>query len=141
MVSEPAVVHPGRGGPRWQTAAMAHLLPEPTIVPAAGDPPKIIAEVVGRVATGDDAVSIAVMRSPAGWAEPGQRPEFDEYTIVLEGEVVAEGESGPVTAAPGQAIRAPAGEWVRYATPGPDGARYVSVCLPAFSPERVHRDV
>ena len=120
---------------------MARHLSQPVIVPAAGEPPKTIAEVVGRVATGDDGISIAVMQSPGGWSEPGQRPEFDEYTVVLEGEVVAEDEEGgTVTAGAGQAIHAPAGEWVRYATPVDVGARYLSVCVPAFSPERVHRD-
>lgn len=120
---------------------MARLLAQPVIVPAAGEPPKTIAEVVGRVATGDDGISVAVMQSPSGWREPGQRPEFDEYTLVLEGEVVAEDGSGAsVRAGVGQAIHAPAGEWVRYTTPGDVGARYVSVCVPAFSPGRVHRD-
>lgn len=123
---------------------MAALISQAAFIPATGDPPKTIAELVGRVATGDDGISIAVMQSPGGWAEAGQRPEFDEYTIVLEGEVVAESEpergAGLVTATAGQAIHAPAGQWVRYSTPGDAGARYVSVCTPAFSPERVHRD-
>lgn len=119
---------------------MATLIPEPSIVPGGGDPPETIAELVGRVASGDDGLSIAVLRCPGRWSEPGQRPEFDEYTVVLDGEVMAESAGGAVTAGAGQAIYAPAGEWVRYATPGAAGARYVSVCIPAFSPERAHRD-
>lgn len=120
---------------------MVRLLAQPVVVPAGGEPPETIAEVVGRVATGDDGLSIAVLQSPSGWGEPGQRPEFHEYTVVLEGEVIAEdGDGRAVTAAAGQAIHAPAGEWVRYTTPGDAGARYLSVCVPAFSPERAHRD-
>jgi ethanolamine utilization protein EutQ (cupin superfamily) len=120
---------------------MAQLISEPTIVEAAGEPKKIIREFVGRVNSGTEQLSLAVMHSPTGWAEPGQTPEFDEYTLVLEGELVVEGTGGQrlaVTA--GQVVHARAGEWVRYSTPGAAGARYVAVCLPAFSPGSVHRD-
>lgn len=112
----------------------------PTRVEAAGNKPKLIDEYVGRVNTGAENVSVAHMRSPAGWVEPGQRPEFDEYTVVLRGMLRVEHESGAFDVRPGQAVHAPAGSWVRYSTPGPDGAEYVAVCLPAFSPETVHRD-
>lgn len=119
---------------------MAKLIPAPKIIPAVGAPPKKISEFVGHVASGTAAVSIAVMESPSGWSEPGQSPDFDEYTVVLDGEVVAETESGTLRAQAGQAIHSPAGEWIRYSTPGDAGARYVSVCVPAFSPDTVHRD-
>lgn len=119
---------------------MVQLISTPTVLQAAGSPPKMIAEFVGRLATGNHAVSIAVMLSPPGWSEPGQQPEFDEYSVVLDGQLVAATKSGQIVAEAGQALHAPAGEWVSYSTPGPEGARYVSVCLPAFSPETVHRD-
>lgn len=119
---------------------MAELILHPTVLHAAGTPAKTISEFVGRLATGTETVSIAVMESPAGWSEPGQRPDFDEYTLVLEGEVHLETESGEVTVVAGQASRAPAGQWVRYSTPNAGGARYVAVCVPAFSPEKVNRD-
>jgi quercetin dioxygenase-like cupin family protein len=117
---------------------LAKLISAPTVIEAAGTPAKTIHEFAGRVATKAAAVSIAVMHSPAGWSEPGQRPEFDEYSVVLDGVLVAQTAEGQVRVPAGQAIHVPAGEWVRYSTP--DGARYVSVCLPAFSPETVHRD-
>ncbi len=101
----------------------------------------MISEFVGRRTTGTAGVSIAVMDSPSGWAEPGQRPDFDEYMVVIEGEVVVDTEEGSITVVAGQAARARAGEWVRYSTPHADGARYVAVCVPAFSPDAVHRDV
>lgn len=113
----------------------------PHVLSAAGSPPKTISEFVGRLATADDGVSIAVMDSPQGWSEPGQCPEFDEFSVVLQGELQVECAEGTVVVGEGQAVRVPAGEWVRYSTPGAQGARYVAVCLPAFSPERVHRDV
>jgi mannose-6-phosphate isomerase-like protein (cupin superfamily) len=119
---------------------MAELIPHPTVLQAGGSPAKTISEFVGRLATGTQTVSIAVMDSPAGWSEPGQRPDFDEYTLVMEGEVHLETESGPVTVLAGQASRAPAGQWVRYSTPKEGGARYIAVCVPAFSPEKVNRD-
>lgn len=125
------------GGHTWN---MPELIGEPSRVTAAGEPPKQIDEFVGRVRTGEERVSVARMRSPSGWSEPGQRPEFGEYTIVLHGAVVVEFDGGQMTVEAGQAVYAEPGEWVRYSTPGPDGAEYVSVCLPAFSPAIVHRD-
>jgi mannose-6-phosphate isomerase-like protein (cupin superfamily) len=113
---------------------------EPVRIEAAGTPTKIISEFIGRVASSDESVSIAIMDSPSGWKEPGQTPAFDEFTVVLEGEFVVESRGEATTVAAGQAVHVPAGEWVRYSTPGADGARYVSVCMPAFSPETVHRD-
>lgn len=118
---------------------MPRLIPAPTVVPAVGTKPKIIEEYVGRVNTGTAGVSVARMRSPAGWVEPGQRPAFDEFTLVLSGALRVEGEGGAVLEVrAGQAVHAAAGEWVRYSTP--QGAEYVAICLPAFSPETVHRD-
>jgi mannose-6-phosphate isomerase-like protein (cupin superfamily) len=118
---------------------VATLIPGPTIVAAVGSPPKTIAEFVGRVATGTATVSVAIMNSPAGWSEPSQAPEFDEYTVVLEGSLNVESEDGTLVVTAGQGVHAPAGRWVRYSTPSPGGARYVAVCVPAFSPETVHR--
>jgi len=119
---------------------VARRIDAPVIVPSPGSPPKQIAEFIGRVATADTALSVAVMESPPGWREPGQRPEFDEYTVVLSGQLTVETEEGTLTVAAGQAVHAPAGRWVRYSTPTQGGAHYVSVCLPAFAPETVHRD-
>jgi len=119
---------------------MAKLLSAPTVIPAAGEPPKIIEEFIGRVNSQTTGVSIAKMSSPSGWREPGQTPEFDEYTMVLHGELQVETHDSVYKVAAGQAIIVHAGEWVRYSTPGPEGARYVAVCLPAFSPATVHRD-
>jgi quercetin dioxygenase-like cupin family protein len=117
---------------------MPELIDAPTRIEAAGSPPKQIEEFVGRVNNGDARVSIAVMTSPPGWEEPFQTPEFDEYTLVLEGCVIADHEGGSLEARPGQTLHAKPGERVRYHTP--DGARYVAVCLPAFAPDIVHRD-
>jgi quercetin dioxygenase-like cupin family protein len=114
------------------------LIPSPTVVPSAGSRPKRIEEFVGRVNTGTASVSIARMTSPPGWVEPGQAPAFDEYTLVLEGTLRVESRDGVLDVGPGQAVHAAAGEWVRYSTP--QGATYVAVCLPAFSPDSVHRD-
>lgn len=119
---------------------MTKLIAAPVVIEAAGTPTKLISEFIGRVATGDVGVSIAVMNSPQGWTEPGQRPEFDEYTVVIAGELTVESSSGSLKVGAGQATHAAAGEWVRYSSPCVDGARYVSVCIPAFSPETVHRD-
>jgi len=118
---------------------MPELIGEPSRVAAAGEPPKLVDEYVGRASTGETALSVARMRSPAGWAEPGQRPEFDEFTIVLRGELVVEFDGGRMTVTAGQGVHAKPGEWVRYSTPGA-GAEYISVCLPAFAPGIVHRD-
>ena len=119
---------------------MARLIPEPTIIEAAGNLPKKIEEFVGRVNSGTEPVSIARMTSPGGWVEPGQTPEFAEYTVVLSGMLKVETRDGVLEVRAGQAVVAPAGEWVRYSSPEPEGARYVAVCLPAFSPATVHRD-
>jgi mannose-6-phosphate isomerase-like protein (cupin superfamily) len=118
----------------------AQRIEQPVRIEAAGTPTKIISEFVGRVASSTDAVSIAIMESPTGWSEPGQTPEFDEYTVVLDGSLTVETRNGSLEVASGQAVHLPAGEWVRYSTPAPSGARYVSVCMPAFAPETVHRD-
>lgn len=119
---------------------MPRLISSPTRITAQGTPPKLIDEYVGRVNNGDDRLSIAHMRSPSGWQEPGQRPEFDEYTVVLAGVLRIETEVSPLEVKAGQAVLVRAGEWVRYSTPGPDGAEYIAVCLPAFGPDSVHRD-
>jgi mannose-6-phosphate isomerase-like protein (cupin superfamily) len=119
---------------------MPELIDGPSRVTAAGEPPKLIDEFAGRVNTGDAGLSIAHMRSPSGWSEPGQRPEFDEYTVVLHGALVVDHEGGQLTVRADQGVHTRPGEWVRYSTPGPDGAEYISVCLPAFDPGTVHRD-
>ena len=115
---------------------MPELITAPHQIPVPGN--KIIREYIGRVNTRESQVSVARMRSPAGWAEPGQRPEFDEFTVVLGGVLHVEHEGGALDVSAGQAVVARKGEWVRYSTP--DGAEYVAICLPAFSPETVHRD-
>jgi quercetin dioxygenase-like cupin family protein len=115
-------------------------LATPTVVTAAGHPPKRIEEFVGRVRSGTAAVSVARMTSPEGWSEPAQCPEFDEVTLVLEGAVHVEHEGGTLVVRAGEAVLTHAGERVRYATPEPGGARYVAVCVPAFAPDRVHRE-
>ncbi len=112
----------------------------PTTIASAGNLPKRIDEYVGRVNSGTTAVSIARMVSPPGWQEPGQCPEFDEYTVVLKGRLRVESEDGVVEIRAGEAVVAHAHQWVRYSTPPPEGAEYIAVCLPAFSPESVHRD-
>jgi mannose-6-phosphate isomerase-like protein (cupin superfamily) len=117
---------------------MPELIAAPVRVEAAGEPPKLIDEFAGRASNSEARVSVARMRSPAGWSEPGQRPEFDEYTIVLDGALQVESEDRTLDVVAGQAVVARAGEWVRYSTP--QGAEYIAVCLPAFSPETVHRD-
>ena len=119
---------------------MPTLIAKPTVVAAAGTKPKQIEEFVGRVNTGTSDISIARMKSPGGWLEPGQRPEFDEYTVVLKGLLRVATESETIDVRAGEAIMVKGGEWVQYSTPEPDGAEYVAVCLPAFSMETVHRD-
>jgi len=119
---------------------MPTLIPQPTRIQAAGNKPKLIDEYVGRVNSKTTAASVAHMRSPQGWVEPGQTPEFDEFTIVLKGMLRVDHKGGTLAVHAGQAVVAHAGEWVRYSTPEPDGAEYVAVCLPAFSMETVHRD-
>ncbi len=119
---------------------MPNLIKSPTVVPAVGSKPKRIEEYLGRVNTGDESCSIARMVSPQGWIEPGQRPEFRETTVVLRGVLHVETDGDTIEVHPGQALITEAGEWVRYSTPGEGGAEYVAVCLPAFSPDLVHRD-
>lgn len=119
---------------------MAELIGSAAIIESAGTKPKKIEEFVGRVNSATSAVSIARMTSPSGWQEPGQTPEFDEYTVVLSGSLTVESSSGTLTVNAREAVRAPAGEWVRYSTPDPEGAQYIAVCLPAFSPDTVQRD-
>jgi mannose-6-phosphate isomerase-like protein (cupin superfamily) len=119
---------------------MPTLVATPTRIVAAGNKPKSIEEYVGRVNSKTASVSVAHMRSPAGWVEPGQRPAFDEYTLVLRGMLRVEHEGGALEVRAGQAVIAHAGEWVRYSSPEVEGAEYVAVCVPAFSPETVRRD-
>lgn len=118
---------------------MPKLIAKPTTIPAAGSKPKRIDEYVGGVNTGDRGISVAHMRSPAGWVEPGQRPSFTEYTLVLRGRLVVECEGETLTVEAGQAVVQSPGEWVRYSTPDED-TEYVAICLPAFSPDTVNRD-
>jgi mannose-6-phosphate isomerase-like protein (cupin superfamily) len=119
---------------------MARLITSPTRIQAHGEPSKSIEEFVGRVNSGTSVVSVARMVSPAGWSEPGQKPEFAEFTVVLRGMLQVESRDGTLRVEAGQAIIVVAGEWVRYSSPGPDAAEYVAVCVPAFSPGIVHRD-
>jgi mannose-6-phosphate isomerase-like protein (cupin superfamily) len=119
---------------------MPRLISGPTVVQAAGNKPKQIQEFIGRVNSGHANVSVARMVSPGGWVEPGQRPEFDEVTLVLRGMVRVEHEGGVLEVRAGQAVVTSAGEWIRYSSPEADGAEYIAVCLPAFAPGTVHRD-
>jgi mannose-6-phosphate isomerase-like protein (cupin superfamily) len=119
---------------------MPTLIERATRIEAAGNQPKLIDEYIGRVNSSTSALSIAHMRSPAGWQEPGQRPEFDEFTLVVKGILRVEYEGGYIDIRSGQAVIAHANEWVRYSTPEPEGAEYFAICIPAFSPETVHRD-
>jgi len=119
---------------------MPTLIAQPTRIQAAGNKPKLIDEYIGRVNSKTSAASVAHMRSPQGWVEPGQTPEFEEFTIVLKGMLRVEHEGGSLDVRAGQAVVSHPGEWVRYSTPEADGAEYIAVCLPAFSMETVHRD-
>jgi mannose-6-phosphate isomerase-like protein (cupin superfamily) len=119
---------------------MVRVIQEPKRIQAEGRPPKSIEEYIGRLSSGTSTVSVARMVSPSGWSEPGQTPEFDEFSVVLRGTLHVETRNGSFCVAAGQAIIAEKGEWVRYSTPGAEGAEYVAVCLPAFSPQTVHRD-
>lgn len=119
---------------------MPDLISTPTIIEAAGNKPKIIRELLGRVNSGHQDISIARMSSPSGWEEPGQRPEFEEITVVLAGKMVVEHETGSIEVLPGQVVITHPGEWVRYSTPGREGAEYLAICREAFSPDTVHRD-
>jgi hypothetical protein len=119
---------------------MPKLINAPTRIVAAGNKPKQIEEFVGRVNSGHESLSVARMKSPSGWREPGQRPEFSEISLVLSGVLRVEHENGVLDVRAGQAVACAPGEWVRYSTPFPEGAEYIAVCLPAFSPDSVHRD-
>ncbi len=119
---------------------MPQLIEAPSVIQAAGNKPKRIEEYVGCVNSGHHTASVARMVSPEGWLEPGQRPEFEEFTLVLQGMLRVEHENGSIDVRAGQAVVARPGEWVRYSSPEPGGAEYVAVCLPAFSPDTVHRD-
>jgi mannose-6-phosphate isomerase-like protein (cupin superfamily) len=119
---------------------MARLIENPTTIAAVGNKPKRIEEYVGRVNTSMDQISIARMKSSPGWEEPGQTPELDEFTVVLTGRLRVETKTAVLEVRAGQAVHALAGEWIRYSTPEPEGAEYISVCMPAFSPHTVHRD-
>jgi len=126
-------MHPGRN-------TVPTLIAKPTRVEAAGNKPKLIDEYIGRVNSATSATSIAHMRSPGGWQEPGQTPEFEEFTVVLRGTLRVEHGAGSIDVHAGQAVIAHRGEWVRYSTPGEEGAEYIAVCLPAFAMDTVHRD-
>jgi mannose-6-phosphate isomerase-like protein (cupin superfamily) len=119
---------------------MPKLITAPTRITAAGNKPKLIDEYIGRVNSAESSLSVAHMRSPGGWVEPGQTPEFDEFTVVLRGSLRVTHKSGVIDVNAGQAVVAYAGEWIQYSTPGAEGAEYIAVCLPAFSPQTVHRD-
>jgi quercetin dioxygenase-like cupin family protein len=119
---------------------MPRLIAQPSVIAAAGTKPKVIEEYAGRVNSGHTGVSVARMRSPAGWEEPGQRPDFEEITVVLKGLLRVEHEGGVLDVRAGQAVVTAPGEWIRYSSPDGDGAEYVAICLPAFSPDTVHRD-
>ena len=119
---------------------MPELIDGATRITAAGEPPKLIEEFVGHASTGETRLSVAHMHSPPGWAEPGQRPEFDEFTVVLQGALLVEHDAGTLRLTAGQAVHTRPGEWVRYSSPEPDGADYIAVCVPAFTADTVHRD-
>jgi mannose-6-phosphate isomerase-like protein (cupin superfamily) len=116
------------------------FIPQPSRVTAVGNKPKLIDEYIGRVNSDTPTLSVAQMRSPGGWQEPGQRPEFDEFTVVVKGMLRVEYDGGMLEVRTGQAVIAHKGEWVRYSTPDPEGAEYFAICLPAFSQDTVHRD-
>jgi mannose-6-phosphate isomerase-like protein (cupin superfamily) len=119
---------------------MPQLIAQPTVIHAAGNKPKLIEEFVGRVNSRTDGLSVARMTSPPGWIEPGQTPEFNEFTVVLRGTLRVASQTGALDVRAGQAVITQRGEWVQYSTPEPEGAEYIAVCLPAFSPQTVHHD-
>jgi ethanolamine utilization protein EutQ len=119
---------------------MPTLISNPTVIQSAGNKPKLIEEFIGRVNSRTEMASIAKMKSPGGWVEPGQTPEFDEFTVVLKGLLRVASRNGTLDVRAGQAVIAHRGEWVQYSTPEPEGAEYVAICIPAFSPQTVHRD-
>jgi ethanolamine utilization protein EutQ len=127
-------------GPEEETSVPTHIA-SATRIEAAGNKPKLIDEYVGRVNSSTAEASVAHMRSPGGWQEPGQAPEFDEFTVVLKGMLRVEHRGGAIDVRAGEAVIAHKGEWIRYSTPEPEGAEYIAVCVPAFSPSTVHRDV
>jgi mannose-6-phosphate isomerase-like protein (cupin superfamily) len=129
-----------RGPADDRDTQMPKLIEKPTTIAGVGTKPKQIQEFAGHVNSGHESVSVARMISPSGWEEPGQRPEFEEITVVLKGTLRVEHEGGALDVRAGQAVITSRGEWVRYSTPGPEGAEYIAVCLPAFSPATVHRD-
>jgi ethanolamine utilization protein EutQ (cupin superfamily) len=120
---------------------MVRLIKSPSVIKSAGNMPKIIEEFIGKVNSGNNDVSIARMKSPGGWIEPGQTPEFDEYTLVLKGTLHVKTKNKTIVVAAGRAVIINKGEWVQYSSPEADGAEYIAVCLPAFSPDSVHRDI
>jgi mannose-6-phosphate isomerase-like protein (cupin superfamily) len=119
---------------------MPTFIPKPTTIHAAGNKPKLIEEFIGRVNSKTSNVSIAQMKSPSGWVEPGQTPEFEEYTVVLKGTLHVKTKDQEFDVSAGQAVISHKGEWIQYSTPSPEGAQYIAVCIPAFTPESVHRD-
>lgn len=139
-MSECAGLSPAADLEPLHTDLMPRLIEKATVIQAAGNKPKRIEEYVGRVNSGHASVSVARMVSPGGWEEPGQRPEFEEITVLLRGRLRVEYEGGELEVVEGQAVVTSPGEWVRYSTPNPEGADYVAICLPAFSPALVHRD-
>jgi hypothetical protein len=116
------------------------IIHQPTLIKAAGDPVKTIREFIGKVNSGNDDISIAYMNSPEGWSEPGQAPDFDEYTFLIRGKLHIETKNGEFELNPNEVAFAGKGEWVKYSSPWPGGAEYIAICVPAFSPERAHRD-
>jgi mannose-6-phosphate isomerase-like protein (cupin superfamily) len=134
------VENPYKRGSTKDAVKMPILIPKPTEIEAAGNKPKVIREYIGRVNTRTSALSVAHMKSPGGWIEPRQTPEFTEYTVVLAGMLCVEHRNGTIDVRAGQAVICQPGEWVKYSSPEPDGAEYIAVCLPAFSPTTVHRD-
>jgi mannose-6-phosphate isomerase-like protein (cupin superfamily) len=123
-----------------EVSSLPILIEKPARVAAAGSKPKLIDEYVGRVSSDTQTLSVAHMRSPSGWTEPGQTPDFDEYTVVLKGMLLIEFQGGTLEVRPGQAVITRKGEWVRYSTPEPEGAEYIAVCSPAFTVDAAHRD-
>jgi mannose-6-phosphate isomerase-like protein (cupin superfamily) len=129
-----------KNSPIQDKTNMIQIIKTPSVIQAAGNKPKVIEEFIGRVNSNTSAMSIARMKSPAGWMEPGQTPEFDEYSTVLSGTLRVTSKTGLVDVVAGQAVIAPKGEWIQYSTPFDGGAEYIAVCIPAFSPDMVHRD-
>jgi len=141
VMAKDQVLWPNDGdSPELSTDMMPKLIEKPTRVAAAGTKPKLIDEYIGRVNSDTEGLSVAHMRSPGGWIEPGQTPDFEEYTVVLKGLLRVEHKDGVLDVRAGQAVISPRGEWVRYSTPEPEGAEYIAVCTPAFTLDGAHRD-